>query len=95
MIQSGDGDWIINHIPSGIESQVLQDALIQHRTGVLNGPRAFYLAGTSPPNKKCHLRVLRASVVKNLFWTRVKKLIRDQQIVISASGDAVQEEENG
>jgi hypothetical protein len=71
MIQSGDGDWIINRIPSGIESQVLKDALIQHRVGVLNGQTPFYLAGISPPNKKCHLRVLRASVVKNLFWARV------------------------
>ena len=71
MIQSGDGDWIINLIPPGTESQALKDALIQHSISVLNGQRAFYLAGTSTPNKKCHLRVLRASVVKSLFWTRV------------------------
>jgi len=51
MIQSGDGDWIINPIPSGIESQMLQDALTQDRMCALKGGRAFYLAGTSPPNK--------------------------------------------
>jgi len=73
MIQSGDGDWIINSIPSGIESQMLQDALIQDRICILKGQKAFYLAGTSPPNKKYLLRVLRASVVKNLFWTRVTR----------------------
>jgi len=52
MIQSGDGDWIIYSIPSGIESKMLQDALIQGRICVLKGQKAFYLAGTSPPNKK-------------------------------------------
>jgi hypothetical protein len=52
MIQSGDGDWIINSILSGIESQMLQDALIQDRISVLKGQKAFYLAGTSPPNKE-------------------------------------------
>ena len=52
MIQSGDGDWIINPIPSGIESQMLQDALIEDRICVFKGQKAFYLAGTSPPNKK-------------------------------------------
>jgi hypothetical protein len=47
MIQSGDGDWIINRIPPGIESQAVKDALIQHSIGVLNGQRAFYLAAVS------------------------------------------------
>jgi hypothetical protein len=51
MIQSGDGDWIINPIPLGIESQVLKGALIQDRIQVLKGQNAFYLASTSPPNK--------------------------------------------
>jgi hypothetical protein len=55
-------DWIISPIPSGIESQMLQDVLIQGRICVLKGQKAFYLAGTSPgrwftgifdpPNKK-------------------------------------------
>ena len=45
--QAGDGDWIINSIPSGIESQMLQDALIQDRICILKGQKAFYLAGTS------------------------------------------------
>ena len=52
MIQSGDGDWIINPIPSGIESQMLREALIQYRMCVLKGQKAFHLAGTSPPNEK-------------------------------------------
>jgi hypothetical protein len=53
MIQSGDGDWIINRIPPGIESQVPKDAMIQHRIGVLNGQRAFYLSRRLPgANKK-------------------------------------------
>ncbi len=51
MIQSGDGDWIMNLIPSGIKSQMLQDALIRDKICVLKGQKAFYLAGTSPPNK--------------------------------------------
>ena len=38
---------------------------------ILEGRKAFYLAGTSQPNKKFLLCVLRASVVKNLFWTEV------------------------
>ena len=35
--QAGDGDWIINTIPSGIESQKLQETLIQGRISVLKG----------------------------------------------------------
>jgi len=31
MIQSGDGDWIINPIPLGTESQMLKGALIEDR----------------------------------------------------------------
>ena len=41
MIQSGDGDWIIYPIPSGIESQMLQDTLIQDRMCVLKGQKVF------------------------------------------------------
>ncbi len=41
MIQSGDGDWIINPRPSGIGSQLLQDALMRHGVGVLKGQKAF------------------------------------------------------
>jgi hypothetical protein len=52
MIQSGDGDWIINSIPSGIESQMPQDAPLHNRMCFLKGQKAFYLAGISPPNKK-------------------------------------------
>jgi hypothetical protein len=41
-------DWIINPIPSGIESQVLQGALTQDKVSVLKGQKAFSLAGISP-----------------------------------------------
>ena len=45
MIQSGDGDWIINSMlfgrPSGIESQKLQDTPIQGRICVLKGQKVF------------------------------------------------------
>jgi hypothetical protein len=43
MIQSRHRrDWIINPIPSGIESQMLQDALIQGRICASKGHKGFY-----------------------------------------------------
>jgi hypothetical protein len=43
--QVGDGDWIITSLPagrrSGIESQMLQDTLIQDRMYVLKGRKVF------------------------------------------------------
>ena len=73
MIQSGDGDWIINPIPIGVEFQTSRTALILDWLSVLEAEKAFDLAGTSPPNQKSFLRALCASVVKHLFWTRVKE----------------------
>jgi hypothetical protein len=70
MIQSGEGDWIIDSIPSGTESGALLVDLVHRKWGLLEGQNAFCLAGTSPPNEKPLLCVLCASVVKNLFWTR-------------------------
>jgi hypothetical protein len=43
--------WIINFIPSETESGASLATLIR-RTSVLEGRKAFHLAGTSPPNKK-------------------------------------------
>jgi hypothetical protein len=86
MIQSGDGDWIINSHPSGADAQGTCDG---HRTLnnmlVLTG-KAFYLAASHlpspkrlragrPPNKKTYLLcALGASAVKILFWTRMTVL---------------------
>jgi hypothetical protein len=41
MIQSGDGDWIINSIPTGNESGALLRALA-HRDGSLEEDREFF-----------------------------------------------------
>jgi hypothetical protein len=43
MIQSGGGDWIINSLPSGIESQTPYGALRQDRISVLKRQKTFYL----------------------------------------------------
>jgi hypothetical protein len=42
MIQSGGGDWIINSLPSGIESQTPYGALTQDRISVLKRQKTFY-----------------------------------------------------
>ena len=51
MIQSGGGDWIINSLPSGIESQTPYGALTQDRISVLKRKKTFDLA-VSPAKSK-------------------------------------------
>ena len=75
MIQSGDGDWIINLLPSGIESQMPQGVLIQHGFGFLKEKGLFIWRGPPRQMKKYLLRVLRVSVVKNISWPRVATTI--------------------
>ena len=75
MIQSGDGDWIIDLLPSGIRSQMPQGVLIQHGFVFLfvflKEKRLFIWREPPRQMKKYLLRVLRASVVKNISWPRV------------------------
>jgi hypothetical protein len=68
MTQSGDGDWVIN-------STFLATALTQDGISFSELLKAFDLAGTSPPNQKPVLCALCDSVVKNLFWNRVNRVI--------------------
>ena len=71
MIQSGDGDWIINSHPSGIDSDAFMAIRLQ-KIHVLIRKRAFYLAASHRQIKESLLCVLGASAVKFLFWTKVK-----------------------
>jgi hypothetical protein len=47
MIQSGEGDWIIDSIPSGTESGALLVDLVHRKWGLLEGQNAFCLAAVS------------------------------------------------
>ena len=74
MIQSGDGDWIINSHPLGI---VVRGTFHGHRTpeyACSGWKDGFLFDGLSPPNKKTYpLCALGDSAVKILFWTRMIK----------------------
>ena len=70
MIQSGDGDWIIDSVPPGMISSISRKAFMQKRLSMLKRQRAFCLVGNLPAKQKNSLlRVLSDSVVKNLSWT--------------------------
>ena len=71
MIQSRDGDWIINSIPSGTETQTFYGALTRDEVCFLNGLKAVIWRVPPRQIKKLLLCALCDSVVKNLFWTRV------------------------
>jgi hypothetical protein len=45
MIQSGDGDWIIDSVPPGMISSISRKAFMQKRLSMLKRQRAFCLVG--------------------------------------------------
>ena len=56
MIQSGEGDWIIDSLPvgrpSGTESGALLVDLVHRKWGLLEGQNAFCLAGDLAAKRK-------------------------------------------
>jgi hypothetical protein len=68
LIQSGDGDWIRNFIPSEWR-QVCSDGYDTCQELCPKRAGAFSFGGISPPNETFLLCVLGVSAVKMLFWT--------------------------
>ena len=76
MIQSRvSRDWIINSNPFGNATQTLQGALTWGEVCSATGHRLFIWRVPPRQIKELFLCALSASVVKNLFWTRVAKNI--------------------
>ena len=71
MIESGDGDWIINSYATETDSGVRFLAVGLQEKDVLIPKKAFYLAASHRQIKTTILCVLCASAVRFLFWTRM------------------------